>query len=67
MSDRISKLLTVKSIVTLMLTAVFSYLAVKGDISKDFMTVYAVIIAFYYGTQTTKENTTKENNDGKTD
>ena len=51
---RLSKLVSVKSIVTLTLTAVFSSLAVRGEISRDFMTIYAVIIAFYFGTQTGK-------------
>lgn len=58
MQQRLDKLLTVKSLVTLALTAVFAYLAVRGAISQDFMTVYAVIIAFYYGTQTEKKHTT---------
>lgn len=49
--DRVSRLLCVKSLVTLALTAVFAVMALRGDISKDFMTVYTVIIAFYFGTQ----------------
>ena len=51
MMDKLKNLLTVKSIVTIVLTAVFAYLAVLGKISQDFMTVYAVVIAFYFGTQ----------------
>lgn len=57
-NERLSKLLSVKSIVTLILTLVFSYLALRGGITKDFMTVYAVVIAFYYGTQTNKNSGT---------
>lgn len=45
------KLLTVKSLVTLILTVIFAVLAVKGTVSQDFMTIYAVIISFYFGTQ----------------
>lgn len=45
------KLLSVKSLVTLTLTAVFAALAVSGRVSQDFMTIYAVIISFYFGTQ----------------
>ena len=52
---RIANLLSVKSIVTLVLTGVFAYMAVTGNISQDFMTIYAVIIAFYFGTQSQKE------------
>ena len=51
---RASNLLSVKSLVTLVLTAVFAWMAVKGTISQDFMTIYAVIIAFYFGTQSQK-------------
>lgn len=54
--ERIAKLLTVKSIVTVILTFVFAYLAINGAIDKDFLTIYTVIIAFYYGTQATKDN-----------
>ena len=58
--NRISKLLTVKSIVTLVLTGVFAFMAVNGVISQDFMTIYAVIIAFYFGTQTAKAESSKD-------
>lgn len=51
---RLANLLCVKSIMTLALTAVFCYLAVTAQIGQDFMTVYAVVIAFYFGTQTQK-------------
>ena len=51
---RAANLLSVKSIVTLVLTAVFAYMAVTEKISQDFMTIYAVIIAFYFGTQSQK-------------
>ncbi len=58
MDDRIMKrlanLLSVKLLVTLVLTLVFAYRAVDGKISQDFMTVYAVVIAFYFGTQSQK-------------
>ena len=51
---RLANLVSVKSIVTIVLTGVFAYLAVVGSISQDFMTIYAVIIAFYFGTQSQK-------------
>ena len=51
---RLGNLLSVKSLVTLVLTGVFAYMAIKGAISQDFMTIYAVIIAFYFGTQSQK-------------
>ena len=51
---RLGNLLSVKSLVTLALTGVFSYMAAAQAISQDFMTVYAVVIAFYFGTQSQK-------------
>ena len=54
MKKRLSNLLSVKSLVTLVLTVVFAYMAVTEKISQDFMTVYAVVIAFYFGTQSQK-------------
>ena len=57
---RLGNLLSVKSLVTLTLTAVFAVMALKGDISQDFMTVYAVVIAFYFGTQSQKVQETAE-------
>ena len=55
-AKRISNLLSVKSIVTIACTAVFAYQSVTGSISQDFMTIYAVIIAFYFGTQAKETN-----------
>lgn len=51
---RISNLFSVKSLVTLVLTGVFAFMAIRGQISQDFMTIYAVVIAFYFGTQSQK-------------
>ena len=51
---RLGNLLSAKSLVTLVLTGVFAVMALKGAISQDFMTIYAVIIAFYFGTQSQK-------------
>ena len=46
-----ANLLSVKSLTTLTLTAVFAVMALRGTISQDFMTV---VIAFYFGTQSQK-------------
>ena len=51
---RLGNLLSVKSLVTLVLTGVFAYMSVAGKIWQDFMTIYAVIIAFYFGSQSQK-------------
>ena len=55
MKKRLANLLSVKSLTTLTLTAVFSVMTLRGAISQDFMTVYAVVIAFYFGTQSQKQ------------
>lgn len=48
----IQNLLTVKSIVTIILTVIFSYLAVAERISgEQFLTIFSVVVAFYFGTQ----------------
>lgn len=54
MRKRLANLLSVKSIVTIILTGVFAFMAATGKISQDFMTIYAVVIAFYFGTQSQK-------------
>ena len=54
LKKRAASLVSVKSIVTLILTVVFAYMAITGTISQDFMMVYTVVIAFYFGTQTQK-------------
>ena len=51
---RAAALLSVKSIVSIILTAVFAILSLRGDISQEFMLVYTTVIAFYFGTQTQK-------------
>ncbi len=56
MKERISKLLTVKSIVTILLTAVFAILAIRGTISgQEFLTIFTVVVSFYFGTQTERK------------
>ena len=62
---RLGNLLSVKSLVTLTLTVVFAVMALRGTISQDFMTVYAVVIAFYFGTQSQKvQNALEGSGDG---
>ena len=58
--DRIAKLIDVKSITTLVLTIVFAILALRGVVSgEQFLTVFTVVIAFYYGTQAKKDTDKK--------
>lgn len=56
LQKRLANLLTVKSIVTIVLTAVFAYLTCTGGVTADqFLTVFTVVIAFYFGTQAEKK------------
>lgn len=65
MKNTLAKLCTVKSIVTLILTAVFAYMSIVGRIGPDlYMTIYTVIIAFYFGTQYERKRTTTTNTSG---
>lgn len=50
--EKLAKLINVKTIVTLLLTAVFCFLAIKGAIAAElFMTIFTVVIGFYFGNQ----------------
>lgn len=54
--ENIADLLKVKTIVTLLLTIIFSILALRGFIeATQFITIFTVIIGFYFGTQHQKE------------
>ena len=48
----IANLLKVKTIVTMVVIAIFAVLSLRGDISADnVMIVGSTVIAFYFGTQ----------------
>ena len=54
---RLGNLLAVKSLVTIALTVVFAVLALRGDISgTEFLTIFTVVIGFYFGTQRVNED-----------
>ena len=57
MWERLTRLLCVKSIVTLVMTFTFAVLAMGGRVTEQgFMTVFTVVIAFYFGTQSQKSS-----------
>lgn len=61
MSERVSKLLTVKSIVTILMSLVFCVLSVRGTLdSQAFLTIFSTVIAFYFGTQAEKKQNESE-------
>ena len=56
MKEALTRLIKVKSIVTIMLTAVFCVLAWKGAVTAEqFVTIFTTVIAFYFGTQSRKD------------
>ncbi len=57
----VQNLLTVKSIVTIVLTVVFSLLSINDRISgEQFLNIFSVVIAFYFGTQYQKGEQARE-------
>lgn len=50
--DRLARLIDVKTIVTFALTAAFVYLSIIGEVKPEiFMTIYTMVVSFYFGTQ----------------
>lgn len=56
MKEKLAKLIDVKSIVTLLLTIVFCVLSITSSVGQEFMTIFTVVISFYFGTQTAKKS-----------
>lgn len=50
-----ANLLKVKTLLTLALTWVFCSLAKAGAIPTEFLTIYTMVVGFYFGTQAKKE------------
>lgn len=54
--ENLAALLKVKSLLTVVMTAVFAVLSLRGIIEpKDVLTVFLMIVSFYFGTQSKKE------------
>lgn len=54
LGKRLGHLLTIKSLVTIILTITFCVLTVECKVAQEFNTVYLMVIAFYFGTQNGK-------------
>ena len=68
MGKKLAKLIDVKSIVTFILTGVFAYLSTIGVISgEQFLTVFTMVISFYFGTQAGKKEKEEELKEDGTD
>ncbi len=57
----LAKLISVKSLVSLALTIGFIVQAVRGQLTNEYMSVYLVVISFYFGTQYQKQVDDKVN------
>ena len=58
MIQRISDLIKVKTLVTLVVVTVFAVLALRCDISPDnVMIIISMVVSFYFGTQHEKAET----------
>lgn len=56
MKYAITKLIKVKTLVTLTMTAVFAVLSLNGTLTgEQFLVIFTTVIAFYFGTQVKKE------------
>lgn len=54
--NNVAALIKVKTILTFVLLAVFSYLSVTSKIeSKEVVTIFLMVVSFYFGTQSMKE------------
>ena len=63
MLKNIAALIKVKTIVTLVVLAVFVVLSLRGDISADnVMLVVSMVISFYFGTGSEKKGGTNDGN-----
>lgn len=64
MREKLAKLINVKSIVTLVLTGVFAFLAIDGRFEVDnFVDMFQIILIFYFGTQSGKAEASASKSD----
>jgi hypothetical protein len=55
--DKLAKLINIKSIISIIMTVVFCYLAIAGAVPIElFVPIFTTVIAFYFGTQVEKKN-----------
>lgn len=53
---KFANLLSVKSLVTIALTATFCVLTVSGNLPENFINIYTMIVTFYFVKQLNKED-----------
>ena len=55
--QNLAALIKVKTIVTLVVIAIFAALSLRGDISSDnAMIIISMVVSFYFGTQAEKQS-----------
>ena len=55
MKEQLLKLITVKTIITLVCLAIFVYVVINGIVDGEyFKTIFTMVISFYFGTQVQK-------------
>lgn len=58
--EKLAKLINVKTIITILLTIVFCFLCITGVVGAElFMTVFTVVVGFYFGNQANKGDTSQ--------
>ncbi len=56
MKERFAKLINVKNIISLALTAVFCVLALRGDVvPENFEKIFTMVVSFFFGYQLNKK------------
>lgn len=64
LKEKLVKLLNVKTVIAIILTIIFSYMAIIGQITAEvFMPIFSMIIAFYFSDDNKKDN--NNNNNGQ--
>lgn len=59
---RLGNLLTIKSLITIFLLVLFSYLACVGKVvPEDVTEIFKLVVVFYFGTQAEKISTAAKN------
>ena len=57
LKEKLVKLLNVKTVIAIILTVIFSYMAVIGQITAEvFMPIFSMIIAFYFSDDAKNNN-----------
>lgn len=60
--EKLANLINVKSIVTIILVVIFAVLSLKNTVSSEqFVSIFTMIISFYFGTQFEKNSEASKN------